>query len=353
MEIKVPNIPFRVITVCMTYNHSMYIEDALNGFVMQDTTFPYVCVIIDDASLDREQDVIREFIERECVVVAENCYETDDAHVIVAQPETNINCTFAVYLLKENHYSCKRSKMPYIYPWIDNCKYVAICEGDDYWIDSFKLQKQYDILENNNDVTMCVSDAKVLSSNAELNWTRYSFDCLVPIKDIIEHGGMWLQTASFFYRIEIVKTMPECGTKCHVGDYPLIIWMGLNGKVYYIAKKTVVYRYGYGWTSSFQNQPIEQRLAGWHSEVNMLQGFNEISKRRYNAFFQNRLNFYILDIFVRNKSERQRIYCEFNNIIRYLPVKKQIKLQLYRFGLDMMIKDIETVCSKIRMLFNW
>ena len=108
--------PFLVRTFCATYNHESYITDALQGFVMQETSFPVVYTIVDDASTDRTAEVIREFVKENFALQdASVAYEkdTDYGHVTFAQHKTNKSCYFAVIYLKENHYSQKKSKAPY------------------------------------------------------------------------------------------------------------------------------------------------------------------------------------------------------------------------------------------------
>ena len=71
----------------------------------------------------------------------------EKAVIIVASHQKNVNCTMVVYFLKVNHYSQKKNKLAYITPWREKCKYEAICEGDDYWINSMKLQKQVNFMD--------------------------------------------------------------------------------------------------------------------------------------------------------------------------------------------------------------
>ena len=95
-------------THCAAYNHELYIRDALQGFVIQETTFPVVYTIVDDASKDRTADVIREFVVQNFDLQDTSiAYEKDMdyGHVIFARHKTNINCYFAVVFLIENHYS--------------------------------------------------------------------------------------------------------------------------------------------------------------------------------------------------------------------------------------------------------
>lgn len=142
---------------CYTYNQSRYIADALNGFVIQQTSFPFVCCIVDDASTDGEQKVIGDYVSdcfdlRNDIVAYER--DVDYGHVTFAQHNNNKNCFFAIVYLKENHYSQKKSKASYLAEWL-NTKYIAVCEGDDYWTDPLKLQKQVDFLETHPDFSLC------------------------------------------------------------------------------------------------------------------------------------------------------------------------------------------------------
>ena len=163
---------YMVCVRCMTFNQSSYIKDALNGFTMQETNFPYVCTILDDASTDGEQEVIKKYLqehfdlENKSVVRNE---ETDDYILTFAQHKTNRNCYFAVLYLKYNHYSIKKPKDQYIKEWLD-VKYIALCEGDDYWTHPQKLQKQVDFLEIHKDYSCCCHRLNIYYENTD-SWT--------------------------------------------------------------------------------------------------------------------------------------------------------------------------------------
>lgn len=138
--------PF-VLVLCMTYNHEAYIEDALNGFVLQKTDFPFVVSIIDDASTDNNTSVIMDYLKRVvCDADEVNPKIEECGKVIDATPSNNPNCSLHVVFLSENHFG-KRSKRPYYIQFEEKAKYIAMCEGDDYWTDPYKLQKQVDFME--------------------------------------------------------------------------------------------------------------------------------------------------------------------------------------------------------------
>ena len=150
---------FKVAVKCFTYNHASFIKDALDGFCIQKTDFPYVCIIVDDASTDGEQDVIRQYLSEHFSLEDDvtRKEETDDYLLTFARHRTNLNCFFAVLFLKYNHYN-KKSKAPYYQQWTDDVPYLAFCEGDDYWTDPSKLQKQVDFLEKHQDYVICSHD---------------------------------------------------------------------------------------------------------------------------------------------------------------------------------------------------
>ena len=143
---------YMVCTRCFTFNQASFIVDTMNGFTLQETTFPVVSLIIDDASTDGEPEIIKQYLKDYFL----NPYreeETDDYCMICVKHKSNLNCTFIVFLLKYNHYSIKKSKLPYLSEWLDNSKYHALCEGDDYWIHPNKLQIQVVFLESHPDIS--------------------------------------------------------------------------------------------------------------------------------------------------------------------------------------------------------
>lgn len=208
--LPIPRLKYTVLVRCNTFNQSNYIEDTLNGFVMQQTTFPYVCLIIDDASTDGEQQLIKSFLEKECDMSKVIRYDTEPAKILIVPHRANQHCTMAVYLLRKNHYSIKRSKIPYVKPWVDCCNYEAFCEGDDYWIDPLKLQKQVDFLESHQDYVVCSHDfIRLNQNNKELQKKsafHYLFTSKKDNKDFFTYTlddyfkGWWTHPLTCMYR---------------------------------------------------------------------------------------------------------------------------------------------------------
>lgn len=248
----------------------------MNGFVMQKTDFPFVATIVDDASTDETQTMITTYIERNfdtgdpSVAYRE---ETDYGTVLFARHKSNLNCFFAVVLLKENHYRQRKSKLPYLSRWIDNVPYVALCEGDDYWINPAKLQKQVAYLDAHPDCMLTVHSADWRTGD-----TVYPQGCQdelprdYSVEDLILCGGYYFATASFVYRSELNNEKPEWRLKARVGDFPLQILAGLQGKVHYFPDKMCVYRY--------------QNEGSWSSKLH--------SNETYVPFLKNKIEWMVL-----------------------------------------------------------
>ena len=125
----------------MAYNHGTFLRQAIESVLMQRTNFPFELVIGDDFSSDNTSEVL-------------NNYKTDERINILKRE-------------KGDSYWHKRQKFGRMFNFVDivnNCKgkYIALLDGDDYWTDPLKLQKQVDILEANSDYSLCFHDVIIL-----------------------------------------------------------------------------------------------------------------------------------------------------------------------------------------------
>jgi hypothetical protein len=228
---------------CLTYNHAPYIEDAMNGFAMQETDFPFVCAIVDDTSTDGEQEVIRNYLNEhfdlEDKKVARH-EETDDYVLTFARHKTNLNCYFAVLYLKYNHYSIKKSKLPYVSQWRDNAKYIAICEGDDYWIDAQKLQMQVDFMDNNPGIGLCYTRTKYLYNNNRMVEETIMDSC--DTMSLLKKNP--IRTLTVMHKADLQRNYFAFSQKNNLPmyDYPMFLWYSFFSKIGYISDITGVYR---------------------------------------------------------------------------------------------------------------
>ncbi len=319
---------FKVCIRCWTYNHAPYISDVLGGVVIQKTSFPYICIIVDDASTDGGPSVIRNYLsdhfDAQDNTLVQN-EETDDYVFSFARHKTNKNCYFAVFLLKYNHHG-KINKGRYFNSWANTIQLQAMCEGDDYWTDPLKLQKQVDLFENHPDVTLCCTACQIRTGDAIETQRRYNHNCIVPTEDIIIGGGLWLHTVTFMYRKSLTDNYPDYCRSCHVGDYPLILWASLNGSVYYLPEETAVYRYqnSGSWTSRRESLGIDTLIRGWKSEVKMLQGLDDYSGGKYSATFKTRIRTYLYDAVVNHPQNVRQIVSEFREEVKLFTLRQKV-----------------------------
>ncbi len=236
---------FLVLVRCITYNHSKYINDTLKGFVIQETDFPYVCLIMDDASTDGEQEVIKKYLDDNFNMETAVFKEIDEANIIIVRHKKNVNCYFAVYFLKQNLYKQKDKKRALYEPWREGCKYEALCEGDDYWIDARKLQKQVTVLENRFDVSMVYTAFRTVDeSNNYIK--RPIYDSFIgeshsgdQLCRLMDHNFILTCTCmvrSQLFEDAIYNQAP------YLFDYALFLTAANNGNIVYLQDCTACYR---------------------------------------------------------------------------------------------------------------
>ena len=233
---------------CMTFNHKPYIRQCLDGFVMQKTDFPFLAIVVDDASTDNEQEVLWGFINNELDAKTKQQDETDDYVKVIATHKTNCNCTFVFLFLKYNHYSIKKDKKTYLRPWEEKTKYIAICEGDDYWTDPLKLQKQADILMNDDNIGLVFTKDILLNEISGKKMER-SLSPEIKLDDnfkwkIIDQSVM-IGTNTTMMRRDLyqqIKSIKEDFEGFLMGDTQLWFHSARLSKVAYIPEAMGVYR---------------------------------------------------------------------------------------------------------------
>lgn len=245
-EQELPN--FLVGISCMTYNHHDYIQDAMNGFTMQQTTFPFVAVIVDDASTDGEPEVIRNYLENHFDLSPESearQWENEETRYIYARHKENKNCYFAVVFLKTNYYNQKKSKKIHTDQWLSDVKYIAWCEGDDYWTYPQKLQKQINILEKDSLITLVHTAFKCVDKDGnsiirkQYEWYMKESKSGDVFAKLLERNYILTLTVcvkSEVLESEIYKQSP------YNQDYNLFLSAAALGNIIYMEDATGCYR---------------------------------------------------------------------------------------------------------------
>jgi glycosyltransferase involved in cell wall biosynthesis len=225
---------------CITFNHAPYIRGALESFLSQKTTFPFEVLIHDDASTDGTAEIIQE-------------YELKYPNLI-----------FPLYQ-KQNQYSMgiKMFSVIYNFPRARG-KYFALCEGDDYWIDSLKLQKQVDFLENNYVYSICGHWVKNVDADSKLLREQRFTGQYCPEIFKIEHalGGTPIHTSSLMFRNndykQIMRDKYDLFTKLPAGDDPLLLLLLTKGDGYCFQEFMGAYRIHPGGTWSTKPELIKR-----------------------------------------------------------------------------------------------
>ena len=349
MEVNNCNYKYIVRVGCKTYNHSKYIINALKGFCEQKSNFPYVCTIVDDNSTDGNQKIIKQYLDENFnlnEIGITRLEEHDQYFLIYARHKTNLNCYFAVLFLKENHYK-QRIRTSYLGEWTNNSKYIAICEGDDYWTDPLKLQKQVDFMESHPDFSMCFHNASYYNQQLGKvtgHFDRYMEDTTVPPETLIIEGGGFCPTCSLFYRRELMIDYPDFCRKYNVGDYPLQLYLASIGKVFYFKDIMGVYRIQVpgSWSRMVGSDTNKARqYKRLLQSLNFIDKFDEYTAYKYHNVVEIKKNNTICNILLPNGIYRKKIIVKPRNkkekfyywLIknRLFPVKNWLSLQLHKF----------------------
>lgn len=233
---------FLVSIVCLTYNQSTYISDALDGFVMQQSTFPFVIVVIDDVSTDGEREIIGAFLNDNFNQSKQTGYkkwDTDDAQWTFCRHKENENCHLLFVSLKQNLFKDPSKKKEVVKDWM-NSRYIALCEGDDYWTDPYKLQKQVDYMESHEDCVLVYHNAVVNNNDKKtlfIGLESESHD--VNLEELLQKWA--IPTASVMYR-KSALVYPEHFPRFVNEDYAMELLLCNRGIIHYLPTVMSVYR---------------------------------------------------------------------------------------------------------------
>lgn len=230
-----------VSVLCNTYNQKMYIEDAFRGFLTQQTDFVFEVIVHDDASTDCTSDIVRDYAAR--------------------YPKI-----FKPVIQTENQYS-QGNKITSLAASYAKGKYIAICEGDDFWIEKSKLQKQFQVLEMNGRLDMVVSSAIGLFPDGKT--TRFSCisenDFTITFASaIVGTKKDFLPTATFFFKRSVFFDLPDWFYNiAPVADYYIQVFAARRGGIYFLSTPSAVYRRDAvgSWSSSlnYEKEMVDQK----------------------------------------------------------------------------------------------
>jgi glycosyltransferase involved in cell wall biosynthesis len=295
-----PLVSVRVIT----YNHEKYIAQCLEGILMQRTNFPFEIIVGEDCSMDKTQEIVLDYEKRfpgviRMITSAKN----------VGGRQNSIRLVGA----------CQG-------------KYHSLCEGDDYWIDPLKLQKQVDFLETHPEHAMCFHNALTLT---EGKMPPPQYACPPDLQDTITLEDVVLRTyfiptASIVLRGSVANTLPKWREKYNLLDLITLLWCGHHGNLGYLDEIMSVYRkHPQGLSRKIESEggyfaEIKQILTEFDRETDYLH--TDLIQRRiktvdqkHSAYLRRRKYGYLYFLLRPDKAyERLRHYARAVNTSRYM-----------------------------------
>jgi glycosyltransferase involved in cell wall biosynthesis len=224
-----------VSVICTTYNHEKFIAQAIESFLMQKTSFPIEVIIHDDCSTDGTASIIRSYENRFPELIR------------------------PIYQI-ENQYSLGKRIIGIVLPCCKG-KYVAWCEGDDYWTDPLKLQKQVEYLESYTEISLCFHNMNIIYENCDIetHYSNVNQKEITTIDDLAK--GNYIYTASTVFR-NLFKELPKWFDSSPLGDWPLFLLLAQKGNIGFINDVMGVYRVHNGgvWSSKNRVKMIENLL---------------------------------------------------------------------------------------------
>lgn len=294
---------------CITYNHEKYIATALESFLMQKTNFKFEIIIGEDCSTDNTRKVVEEYVKKYPEKIK---MITSDKNVGGRKNSIRLHNA-------------------------SSGKYIALCEGDDYWIDEYKLQKQIDYMEKNNECTMCFHNAKKLNDatgiyeNYMIDKTLKSKKC--TIKDIL--NLRFLPTASVVYRKYTKDNLPDWYMQCIVGDLPSHLIVTDYGYAYYFDEVMSIYRVGNinsamnRW--KFENKSINKKIENLKGFLFILDKFDLYSNYKYEKYIDDAKKYWEFQIKILEGDIKGLKDDRYNTFYTNITNKEKIKIYLIRY----------------------
>ncbi len=316
------NLPLMVSITCVAFNHENYIEQTLDSFLMQETNFSFEILIHDDVSTDRTVEIIKEYAKKFPNIV-KPIYQS------------------------VNQFSQGNNPMAFLFPKVKG-KYMAFCDGDDYWTDNQKLKIQVEEMEKFPEINMSFHPAyKLINGKIDgILSKQANKNRIFTTHEIVLGGGEFCPTASLMFRSRVISDFPDWFNRIIPGDYPIQIIGSVQAGALYIDRCMSAYRMGEvgTWSSISKDNSKKQKehLLSFHSMLN-----------RINKFLNNKLEDEIETLiydsslaFIKRRTIDIEIRDEVFNIYRNIFSKKQ-KLLWYLLYRN---QDLHNSLSKIKHL---
>ncbi|SDP36010.1 glycosyltransferase [Selenomonas ruminantium] len=311
--------------ICLTYNHGELLRQSLDSMINQITDFDYEIIVHDDCSMDGTTDILREYAKRY-------------PNLIVPIYED------------ENQYASGRRIVREMTNDTAKGKYIAFCEGDDYWLDNLKLQKQYDAMESHPQVDLCAGRGVVvdaITGNRIGLMRPKEHECIIPVQDVIAGGGQYFASASLFFRRSALSVMSYEFEKVMELDYVWQIKGSLRGGAYYIDDEMAAYRSGVeGAWSTRMEKDAHLRTEHFNRMVSMLETLDKETDYKYHEAVAKRVEMgqkaemTFFDQLEMNKNEIEAVLGRFETIYLWGNGKRGMAFQRFCKKHDIQLRGI-------------
>ncbi len=256
-----------VSVICLVYNMKDYLRQTLDSILMQKTDFPFEIIVHDDVSDDGSTDIVREYAEKY-------------PDIIVPVIQTENQYSKGVLITRDIVLPMARGK------------YSAYCEGDDYWTDPLKLQKQYDFMESHPDYSLCANKTRMVNCSdpkakdiligAMDHTGEVTVDQIFRLKD-----KQAFCTCAMFFRTDVMRACPDDFPSR--GEKVKILWLGFNGKIWYIDEEMGVYRRERpgSWTATTWLQEKSKKVNAYYAYLRVYKRIDDFTEGKYNEGIQH------------------------------------------------------------------
>ena len=317
--------------LCITYNQEKYISECLDSLVNQNCSFPFEILVHDDASTDSTREIVKR-------------YSSEYPEIIRPLFQIENQYSKGIDIIGENLVPRTRGK------------YIAFCEGDDHWCDYRKIEEQVAFLES-NDCVACISKVLGITTNGALtggcfprineinegvlqknqfvsyllntrtlDFQQFQLSGLMVKKDILEN---YHKEKPLFYQLSLV------------GDFPLFLYIGTKGNVYYHDKAQSNYRRAAEGSWNQRNKSLDKRIKHYECEIKVVQEFNRYTNNAYEQ-----------DVEISVQRRRFKIY-RLNHDIKSMKSKEMRPCYSMLSKKQKIIEELLHYCPWIEPFLNW
>lgn len=290
----------KVSVLCTAYNQEDYIEETLKGFVNQKTDFKFEVLINDDCSTDNTKNIIKKY---------------QQLYPNIIKPIYQVENQYS-----KNVFITKDILLP-----LAKGKYIALCEGDDYWIDCLKLQKQCDYMDSHENCSLCIHNSIQVDSmsNFVCNHIITDTDSNIDCEKVLLGGGRFCMTNSIMAPRDLALSIPDYGTRYY--DYVWQAYFASRGETYCFSEYMSAYRLNAkgSWSEEMNKNNSMKHVKFIDEQISFYNSFNIDSEFRFDSIIKKlKSNLYIKRaLILKNPSSIDGFDIDFKRVDKRLKIK--------------------------------